>query len=96
MDRLRKLEVNLSVANSAMPGEGTVRSVLSYCGKPVRGLKGGLLDSTYGWYRLSRTFFFGIKHARLCSDLDVPDRDMVMGSRSHQGANLFLKRSHIF
>ena len=79
INRLDHLEVNLSVANSAMPGEGTVKSILSYCGKSIQGLYNGSLQEIYGWYRLTPTSFFGIPSSRLCSDVHVPDVSLVLG-----------------
>ena len=35
IDRLQEVDIRLSVANSAMPGKGTVKSILSYCGQTI-------------------------------------------------------------
>jgi hypothetical protein len=74
--KLQAIDINLSVANSSMPGEGTVKSVLSYCGKPIRSIQGGKECDVHGWKSLSTQRFPGMTTSRWCSDVLVPDVDV--------------------
>ena len=70
---LSTIDIDLTVANSSVPGQATVRSVLSYCGKPIRHLKEGKLNYSYGWKTRKRKRFPGMTNSRFCSDVSVPD-----------------------
>jgi hypothetical protein len=75
-DSLSHIDINLSVANSSMPGEGTVKSVLSYCGEPIRSIQGGRELDVSGWKSLASRRFPGMTSNRWCSDVSVPDVDI--------------------
>lgn len=70
---LHTIDINLSVANSSMPGEGTVQSVLRYCGLPIRSIQGGKEQEVFGWKTLTTRKFPGMLSSRWCSDVLVPD-----------------------
>ena len=75
-DTLSSIDINLSVANSSMPGEGTVKSVLSYCGAPIRNIQDNTATVRYGWKTLASKRFPGMTSDRWCSDVSVPDNDI--------------------
>ena len=75
-DEIYDLDINLSVANSSMPGEGTVRSVLSYCGSEIPSIQDGKECKVFGWKSLTSKRFPGMTADRLCSDVAVPDVDI--------------------
>lgn len=59
-----------------MPGEGTVKSVLAYCGDTIRNIQNGQVQNVYGWQSLHSRRFSGMVSSRWCSDVAVPDVDI--------------------
>jgi len=74
--KLDAVEIGISPGNSFDPGVATTASILSQVGKPFVRLSGGREEIAYGWQGLHRHRFPGIG-ARLMSNVDVPDLDLM-------------------
>ena len=73
---LEAIEIGISPGNSFDPGAATIASILSQIGKPYRLRSDGAEAIAYGWQGLGRHRFPELG-ARLMSDVDVPDLDLL-------------------
>jgi hypothetical protein len=74
--RLDSISIGIS-SGAKLPGMATVRSVLGYCGKPIRVWENGAWTQTRGWLD-RRTFTFPKPvGARLLGRCDVPDLELM-------------------
>lgn len=74
-NQLSSVDIRISAANSSMPGEATVKSILSYCGKPIKIVVNKKDVYITAWQYPSLSTIPGLSERRLCSDVDIPDSD---------------------
>ena len=72
---LKEVEYGIS-ASELTPGVAAVKAVLSYCGKPIPGLKGGRRQMRHGWGGWSRFKFAPPMNGRWLALCDVPDLEL--------------------
>ena len=66
----------ITTGNKLPRGIATIRSVLSYCGKPFTMLQDGASRTIVGWRGLKEIVFPGIGH-RLSFYCNVPDLELL-------------------
>ena len=71
---VHSIDIGISPGNRTERGLSTVRSVLSYCGKPIAGPGN---SGTFGWTGTRRHSYPSPVGTRLLSPCDVPDLDLV-------------------
>jgi len=70
-------DIDFGITTSGrVPGLATVRSVLGYCGKPIRSLRDGRWEPSRGWQGLRRESFHDLPRARWIADCDIPDLEL--------------------
>ncbi len=70
--------IDFAISSSArMPGEITLRSVLTYCGKPFQQWKNNTWQTVYGWQDLHTHHFQQIAGKRLLANCDIPDLSLL-------------------
>jgi len=75
--QIDRIEIAISPGNRGSPrGLAVIRSILSYAGKPVRVLDGGIWATRPGWGMLTRRELRGIGR-RWLSLCETPDLDLV-------------------
>ncbi len=77
LDSLESVAIGISTAQRTMPGLATVRSVLSYCGKPIPAVARAHLATRRGWGGLTRHRFPSPVGGRWLSNVDVPDTSLM-------------------
>jgi hypothetical protein len=75
---VQRIEISIAPAQAIPRGLATMRSVLSYCGKPFRELVDGEWRTVYGWLGLRRLRYpdLGRRWGARC---DVPDLALLPG-----------------
>lgn len=73
MDALASIEIGISPGHRGPRGLATIRSILSYCGKPIPAVARGHLATRRGWGDLRRHRYPAPVGARWLSNVDVPD-----------------------
>lgn len=73
MDALEAIEIGISPGHRAPRGLATIRSVLSYVGRPIPGLGSGTAALRRGWGGLVRHRYPAPVGKRWLSHVDVPD-----------------------
>jgi len=81
LDTVDAVDIALSASNRATAGPNVTQAILSYVGKPIRFLKGGVWRRGHGWQELTRKSFevagrAPIRH-RWVGLCDVPDLDLL-------------------
>lgn len=67
IDTLQKVEYFISVGgNTPARGIGTMKSVLSYCGKPFEVLKDGSYKTVYGFQRAHKKNYSRVSFQKIC------------------------------
>ncbi|MEM7432069.1 MAG: saccharopine dehydrogenase NADP-binding domain-containing protein [Pseudomonadota bacterium] len=79
-DAIDELSISIAPSQRALPGDGTVRAVLNYCGMPVDTVKDGRRHVVYGWQDLRRQHYPGLGD-RLSAVCDVPDFELMVRFR---------------
>ena len=69
---IESIGTSIAPAHKTPRGEGTVAAVLSYCGRPIKCLRGGDWHTVYGWQDL-RVQNYPALGRRLSAVCDVPD-----------------------
>lgn len=75
-EQIESIEISIAPAHQTPRGLGTVRAVLSYCGRPFTFLRDGKRRRVYGWQDLRRQHYPQLGR-RLSGACDVPDLDLV-------------------
>jgi hypothetical protein len=75
-ERVVEIDVGISPGHRAPRGLATVRSILSYCGKPIPAVCGGI---EYGWGGLTRHRYPPPVGSRWLSHVDTPERVLWRG-----------------
>jgi hypothetical protein len=73
---ISQIDCCLSPGNRAYIGESTMRSILSYCGKPIPMYINGQQEQVIGWQGLKRVELPTGIGSRFVSYCDVPDTDL--------------------
>lgn len=71
--QLQSIDVGINPGNQTPRGIATVRSILSYCGKPFLAWRKGQWHTIIGWQGLVRRRYPQPMGARWLSDCDIPD-----------------------
>ena len=71
--QIQTIDVGINPGNQTPRGVATVRSILSYCGKPFLAWRQGKWQSIIGWQGLIRRRYPQPMGARWLSDCDIPD-----------------------
>ncbi len=77
-DAIHEIEISIAPAHQTPRGTGTVKAVLSYCGKPFEVLQNGSWVKRYGWQDMKPQRYPGIGF-RLSGACDVPDLGLLPG-----------------
>lgn len=75
--RLDSIRIGIT-SGAVIPGLGTIRSVLGYCGKPFRTLEKGEWIEVHGWLDTQQHDFMKSVGVRRISRCDVPDLDLLV------------------
>lgn len=70
---LHAIDIGINPGNRTPRGLATVRSILSYCGKPLRQWHNGHWTTVYGWQGLTRRAYPAPMGRRWLGYCDVPD-----------------------
>lgn len=73
---LHVIDLGISPGNQTPRGLATVRSILSYCGKPLQQWRGGHWHSVHGWQGLTRRTYPTPMGRRWLAYCDIPDLDL--------------------
>ena len=73
LESLDAVEIGISPGQKSARGLSTVRSVLSYCGKPIPAVRNGRPTTVRGWGDLSRHQYPTPVGGRWLSNVDLPD-----------------------
>lgn len=76
MESIESVETCIAPAHRTPRGLGTVRAVLSYCGRPFNALEDGAPRRLYGWQDMHWVRVRGLL-PRLAAACDVPDFDVL-------------------
>jgi len=74
--KLESIDVGINPGNQTPRGIATVRSILSYCGKPFLVWREGKWQSIIGWQGLRRRRYPSPMGRRWLSDCDIPDLNL--------------------
>lgn len=74
--KLESIDVGINPGNQTPRGIATVRSILSYCGKPFLIWREGKWQSIIGWQGLHRRRYPSPMGRRWLSDCDIPDLNL--------------------
>jgi hypothetical protein len=77
LDRITGVDIGISVGNRTERGLATVRSVLSYCGRPLARLEHGRWGTMHGWQDMRRHRFPAPAGARWICACDAPDLELL-------------------
>ena len=73
---LQMIDVGINPGNQTPRGIATVRSILSYCGKPFLAWQGGKWQTIIGWQGLRRRYYPAPMGTRWLSHCDIPDLNL--------------------
>lgn len=73
---INSVEISIAPAHRSPRGTGTIASVMSYCGKPIKVLEHGQWVTRYGWQDL-RIQNYPSLGKRLSGVCDVPDLSLI-------------------
>lgn len=77
LDSLESVDIGLSPGHRAPRGPATIRSVLSYCGKPIPAVARAHLATRRGWGNLTRHRYPPPVGGRWLSNVDIPDAALL-------------------
>jgi hypothetical protein len=73
---LQNINIGINPGNQTPRGLATVKSILSYCGKPFRVWRNNSWKSVHGWQGLHRKLYPSPMGKRWLGHCDVPDLDL--------------------
>jgi hypothetical protein len=77
LDALESISIGLSPGLRSPRGRATIRSILSYCGRPIPGVAGGKRVVRRGWGDLRRHRYPAPVGGRWLSNVDAPDLEIL-------------------
>jgi hypothetical protein len=77
LDALESISIGITPGHRGPRGLATIRSVLSYCGKPIPAVAGGRATTARGWGGLRRHRYAAPVGGRWLSNVDLPDLDVL-------------------
>jgi hypothetical protein len=77
LDALESISVGIAPGHRSPRGLATVRSILSYCGRPIPGVADGRPAPRRGWGGLTRYRYPAPVGKRWLSDVDLPDVEVL-------------------
>jgi hypothetical protein len=77
LDALESISIGVTPGHRSPRGLATVRSILSYCGRPIPAVAGGKATTTRGWGGLRRHRYPAPVGGRWLSNVDLPDVDVL-------------------
>ena len=78
-EAIHEIQISIAPAHRTPRGTGTVKAVLSYCGKPFRVLENGSWVTRHGWQDMRMQRYPGLGF-RLSGACDVPDLGLLPGT----------------
>lgn len=82
---LKRIQHGINPGNQTLRGESTVKSILSYCGKPFTQYTDGSYSIVYGWQNLYKRRFPPSMGSRWMGNCDIPDLELF--PKHYSGVN---------